>query len=116
MKTELNHLLYMVTITSKSPEETFALGKRWAGEVKTGWVIGLDGNLGSGKTQLVKGIAKGLSIAETITSPTFTLAAEYEGVHKLDHLVINTNDADGFIKIYKEIYGIRFKARRILMT
>ena len=86
MKTELNHLLYMVTIISKSPEETFALGIRWAGEVKTGWVIGLDGDLGSGKTQLVKGIAKGLSIAETITSPTYTLASEYEGSHKLDHL------------------------------
>ena len=86
MKTELSHLLYMVTIISKSPEETFALGESWATEVNPGWVIGLDGDLGSGKTQLVKGIAKGLSITETITSPTFTLASEYEGTHKLDHL------------------------------
>ena len=86
MKTELNHLLYMVTIISKSPEETFALGKHWAGEVKSGWVIGLDGDLGSGKTQLVKGLAKGLGVEETITSPTYTLASEYEGSHKLDHL------------------------------
>ena len=86
MKMELNHLPYMVTITSKSPEDTFFLGERWAEELKAGWVIGLDGDLGAGKTQLVKGLAKGLNIKETITSPTFTLVSEYEGSHKLDHL------------------------------
>lgn len=76
----------MATITSKSPEETFALGESWAAEAQVGWVIGLDGDLGAGKTQLVKGLAKGLGVEETITSPTFTLVSEYEGAHKLDHL------------------------------
>ena len=86
MKTELNRLHCMVTITSKSPEDTFSLGEQWGKELEAGWVIGLDGELGAGKTQLVKGLAKGLNIQETITSPTFTLASEYEGNLKLDHL------------------------------
>ena len=37
-----------------------------------------------------------------------------DSIHKLDHLVINTNDADGFIKIYKEIYGIRLALDKVI--
>ena len=62
------------------------IGEAWATEAKTGWVIGLDGDLGAGKTQLVKGIARGLGIAEPVNSPTFTLVCEYEGPMKLNHL------------------------------
>ena len=76
----------MVTIISNSPEETLVIGEAWASEAKTGWVIGLDGDLGAGKTQLVKGIARGLGIAEPVNSPTFTLVCEYEGTLKLNHL------------------------------
>lgn len=76
----------MVTIISKSPEETHNLGKSWANHVKSGWVIGLKGDLGAGKTQLVKGLAKGMGIEETITSPTFTLASEYQAKLPLYHL------------------------------
>ena len=76
----------MVTIISKSPEETHNLGKSWANHVKSGWVIGLKGDLGSGKTQLVKGLANGMGINETITSPTFTLASEFHAELPLYHL------------------------------
>ena len=82
--------LSMATIISNSPEQTLALGKSWAAESEPGWVIGLEGDLGAGKTQLVKGIARGLGIPEPITSPTFTLVCEYEGgegklpLHHLD--------------------------------
>ena len=76
----------MATIISNSPEETLVIGEAWATEAKTGWVIGLDGDLGAGKTQLVKGIARGLDIAEPVNSPTFTLVCEYEGTMKLNHL------------------------------
>ena len=62
------------------------IGEAWATEAKTGWVIGLDGDLGAGKTQLVKGIARGLDIAEPVNSPTFTLVCEYEGTMKRSHL------------------------------
>ncbi|MDE2679967.1 MAG: tRNA (adenosine(37)-N6)-threonylcarbamoyltransferase complex ATPase subunit type 1 TsaE [Verrucomicrobiota bacterium] len=68
----------MATIISNSPEETLALGESWAEEAQPGWVIGLEGDLGAGKTQLVKGIARGLGITEPVTSPTFTLVSEYE--------------------------------------
>ena len=76
----------MATIISSSPEETLVIGEGWATEAHAGWVIGLDGDLGAGKTQLVKGIARGLGIAEPVNSPTFTLICEYEGTMKLNHL------------------------------
>jgi tRNA threonylcarbamoyladenosine biosynthesis protein TsaE len=67
----------MPTIASNSPEETLRLGEQWGHEAKPGWVIGLTGDLGAGKTQLVKGIARGLGISTRIQSPTFTLVHEY---------------------------------------
>ncbi|SVB86090.1 uncharacterized protein METZ01_LOCUS238944, partial [marine metagenome] len=47
-------------------------------ELRPGWVVGLIGDLGTGKTQLVKGIAAGLGITDTVTSPTFALLQEYD--------------------------------------
>ncbi len=69
----------MATFISHSPEETSALGEQWGREAKPGWVIGLSGELGAGKTQLVKGIARGLGIAVRIQSPTFALVNEHAG-------------------------------------
>src|SRR2546429_2384812 len=69
----------MVTFISKSPEETMTLGERWGREAPSGQVIGLTGALGSGKTQLVKGIARGLGVTNRVHSPTFTLINEYNG-------------------------------------
>ena len=74
------------TTISTSPEATQALGESWAADAKSGWVIGLEGDLGAGKTQLVKGIARGLGITDPVTSPTFTLVCEYEGKLPLHHL------------------------------
>lgn len=69
----------MVTCISRSPEETQALGEAWGRTARAGWVIGLTGDLGAGKTQLVKGLARGLGIAARVLSPTFTLMHAYEG-------------------------------------
>jgi len=69
----------MATLISHSPEETLALGERWGREAQRGWVIGLSGDLGAGKTQLVKGIARGLGSAARVHSPTFALLNEYDG-------------------------------------
>src|SRR5262245_51880965 len=69
----------MATLISHSPDETFALGEQWGKAVQTGWVIGLSGDLGAGKTQLVKGIARGLGIQARVSSPTFALVHEYSG-------------------------------------
>ena len=77
----------MDTFISNSPEETFGLGRRWAAELRPGWVVGLIGDLGTGKTQLVKGIAAGLGIAGTVTSPTFALLQEHDdGTLPLAHI------------------------------
>lgn len=69
----------MATITTRSPEETFELGRDLAASLKKGDVLALTGDLGAGKTHLVKGIAAGLGIAQEATSPTFTLIHEYAG-------------------------------------
>jgi tRNA threonylcarbamoyladenosine biosynthesis protein TsaE len=64
-----------------SAEETVALGRKLAPELKTARMVILRGDLGAGKTTLVKGIAEGLQAAsqDDITSPTFTLVHEFRG-------------------------------------
>jgi tRNA threonylcarbamoyladenosine biosynthesis protein TsaE len=68
------------TITH-SAEETIAFGRRLAGELSPPLIVVLRGDLGAGKTTLVKGIAEGFeaALAEDVTSPTFTLVHEYRG-------------------------------------
>jgi tRNA threonylcarbamoyladenosine biosynthesis protein TsaE len=83
----------MVTLISRNPEETFAVGESWGREAQNGWVIGLTGDLGAGKTQLVKGIARGLGLNNRISSPTFALVNEHAGgrlpLHHLDLYRLN---------------------------
>lgn len=62
-----------------SPEETRAFGGRIAEQLEPGGVISLEGPLGAGKTQLVKGIAEALGHHGEVSSPTFTLVHEYCG-------------------------------------
>jgi len=69
----------MVTVISNSPEETAALGERWAQTATAGMVIAVSGDLGTGKTQLAKGIARGLGYTGHVHSPTFALLNLYEG-------------------------------------
>jgi tRNA threonylcarbamoyladenosine biosynthesis protein TsaE len=69
----------MATLISHSPAETEALGERFGRAAQSGWVLGLSGDLGAGKTQFVKGLARGLGIAVRIHSPTFSLLNVYEG-------------------------------------
>ena len=59
------------------PEETRALGRELSLGLRENSVIGLSGDLGAGKTELVKGIAEGLGSTDPVTSPTFTLVHEY---------------------------------------
>jgi tRNA threonylcarbamoyladenosine biosynthesis protein TsaE len=69
------------TTTTHSPEETIAFGRSLAAELSPPLVVLLRGDLGAGKTTLVKGIAEGFgaACAEDVTSPTFTLVHEYRG-------------------------------------
>ena len=68
------------TITH-SAEETIAFGRKLAAELSPPLIVLLRGDLGAGKTTLVKGIAEGFeaALAEDVTSPTFTLVHEYRG-------------------------------------
>jgi len=67
--------------TTNSPEETIALGRELAPLLTPPRLVLLTGDLGAGKTTLVKGIAQGFQAAseEDVTSPTFTLIHEYRG-------------------------------------
>jgi tRNA threonylcarbamoyladenosine biosynthesis protein TsaE len=69
----------MATFISHSPGETEELGEAWGRMAQRGLVIGLSGELGAGKTQLVKGFARGLGITARVHSPTFTLINVYAG-------------------------------------
>lgn len=69
----------MATCISKSPDETIALGEAWGREAQPGWVIVLTGDLGAGKTHLVKGLARGLGVTDRVRSPTFALVNQYAG-------------------------------------
>lgn len=69
----------MATCISHSPAETEALGESWGRGAEPGLVIALSGDLGAGKTQLVKGLARGLGVSARVHSPTFTLVNEYGG-------------------------------------
>jgi len=64
-----------------SPEETIALGRTLVGQLTPPKIVLLRGDLGAGKTTLVKGIAAGFRAAaeDDVTSPTFTLVHEYRG-------------------------------------
>lgn len=66
-------------IETNSLADTLALGQRLARDLAPGTVVALTGDLGAGKTSLVKGIALGLGIHEPVTSPTFTLIQEHPG-------------------------------------
>ena len=72
---------------SHGPAETEMLGEQIGRAAKHGLVLTLSGDLGAGKTQLVKGIARGLGVTARVHSPTFTLVNEYGGGRlKLFHL------------------------------
>ena len=75
-------------IVTNSAQETIRLGQQLGKHLKGGDVLGLVGELGSGKTTLVKGIASGLEVKqrEGISSPSFVLIKEYSGKIPLFHL------------------------------
>jgi tRNA threonylcarbamoyladenosine biosynthesis protein TsaE len=70
-----------LTLTTRTPAETRALARRIAKVLRPGDVLGLVGDLGSGKTVFVQGLAAGLGIGKEarVRSPTFTVANVYEG-------------------------------------
>ena len=73
-------------VDSHSAAETERCGERWAGCLEGGEVLGLSGELGSGKTVLIRGLAQGLGVPpDVISSPTFVLVQSYQGRLRLIH-------------------------------
>jgi|SRR5690348_11736086 len=88
----------MVTFISHSPAETQSLGESWGRAAGRGLVIALCGDLGAGKTELVKGVARGLGATARVHSPTFTLVNEYDGGRlRLFHLDLYRLETPGEI-------------------
>ena len=69
----------MATFISHSPAETRSFGESLGRAAERGRVFAVSGDLGAGKTELVKGIARGLGATTRVHSPTFTLVNEYAG-------------------------------------
>lgn len=76
-----------VTIVCPDADDTFQLGRRIGAACRRPVVIALSGDLGSGKTTLVQGLAKGLGVPAgyRVTSPSYTLVNEYPGRIGLAH-------------------------------
>jgi tRNA threonylcarbamoyladenosine biosynthesis protein TsaE len=74
------------SIIARTPTEMEEIGIELAASLRNGFLVSLVGPLGSGKTTLTKGIAKGLLITELVVSPSYLLAREYSGRLDLHHI------------------------------
>ena len=92
MDTLLNQSV--LELDTSKPEQTQELGKTIGSLLSGGEVILLIGELGTGKTTLTQGIAKGLEIEEYTKSPTFVLVHEYEGRLHLYHIDLYRIEGD----------------------
>ncbi len=72
-------------LLSRSPDATRALGEALGRALEPGTLVALEGDLGAGKTAFVQGLARGLDVADPVTSPTYALMQTYEGRLALHH-------------------------------
>ena len=73
------------SVETRSVEETRQLGLRLGNALEAGDVVGLEGDLGSGKTELDRGIAAALGVSGSVHSPTFVLHHHYQGRLPVEH-------------------------------
>jgi tRNA threonylcarbamoyladenosine biosynthesis protein TsaE len=71
---------------SRSPTDTEAIGARIAADLDPGDVVLVSGELGSGKTTLIRGASRALGVEGPVTSPTFTIGQRYQGRVPVSHL------------------------------
>ncbi|AKM82503.1 MAG: hypothetical protein UT28_C0001G0711 [Berkelbacteria bacterium GW2011_GWE1_39_12] len=79
---------------TKSSEETIEIALKLAADLKGGEILALHGDLGGGKTTFTKGLAEGLKVNDTVTSPTFVLLKVYSG--KIDDKKIELVHVDAY--------------------
>jgi tRNA threonylcarbamoyladenosine biosynthesis protein TsaE len=75
-----------MTIESASAQETEAVGAQIAADLQSGDLVTVSGELGTGKTTLVRGACRALGVDDPITSPTFTIGHRYHGRVDVSHL------------------------------
>lgn len=76
----------MLRYISDSPAQTRSIGEELAAKLRPGDVLVLKGELGAGKSELTRGLARGLGVKETVTSPSFTILNVYDsGITPLYH-------------------------------
>ena len=94
---------------ASSADEMMAIGSRISEKAQPGMVIAMSGGLGAGKTTLVKGIAEGLGICESVTSPSFTIINEYADgripLYHMDFYRISSSEELEFIGAEELFYG-----------
>ena len=91
-------MINKINYISNSANDTINFGCKVAKSLMAGEIIGLEGNLGSGKTTFIKGLLEGLNYRGDVTSPTFSLVNEYNADLKVIH-----------IDFYREPNAIRWK-------
>jgi len=100
-----------VEIVTHSPAETLEFGRALARKIEPPCVVLLEGDLGSGKTTLAKGLIAGLGLAreEEVTSPSYTLVHEYGQENKVYHVdLYRIEDPQGLASLgLEELYGQR---------
>ncbi|HWM62493.1 MAG TPA: tRNA (adenosine(37)-N6)-threonylcarbamoyltransferase complex ATPase subunit type 1 TsaE [Solirubrobacterales bacterium] len=74
------------TVETASAAETEALGARIAADLRPGDVVVVSGDVGAGKTTLIRGACRALGVEEPVTSPTFTIGQRYRGRVPVSHL------------------------------
>ena len=93
----------VLTVTSRSVEETRIIGACLAPTLLPGDVISLSGDLGAGKTAFVQGLAAAMGVEDRVTSPSFTIVHEYEGRYPLIHLDVYRLDS------FQEVLDLGFE-------
>ncbi|MEO0074727.1 MAG: tRNA (adenosine(37)-N6)-threonylcarbamoyltransferase complex ATPase subunit type 1 TsaE, partial [candidate division WOR-3 bacterium] len=94
----------MMEYFTNSPTETIELGKKIGSQLKPNNVVGFYGELGSGKTTMIKGVCLGLGVKEQdiVKSPSFIMVNEYQGLYPIYHIDLYR------VKSLEEILSIGF--------
>ena len=92
-----------MNVTTRGPQETEAVAVALGDVLDAGDLVVLSGDLGTGKTTFVKGVARALGVRETVTSPTFTIVQEYDGRVPLAHVDVYRIDR------IQELYDFGFE-------
>ena len=100
-------MAFEVTIRTESTEETKALGRFIGAHAGNDLFLALIGDLGTGKTHFVQGLAEGMGITDPVTSPTFNIMNLYEGTLPLKHFdFYRLNDAFDLYNIGWDEYSV----------